>query len=111
MLQSLTAHCSLVVVSKVLVPPGTTSLDGWWYLIPDLGQHITFPTASSLTALADRLGWHVATDGVGLHVFSREPLGRLARVVLRDARLARLVARPLRRRDRAVSLAGQDAAL
>lgn len=110
-LAALTEHCSVVVVATVLVPPGTTSLQGWWYLIPDLGQHITFPTAGSLAALASRLGWQVATDGVGLHVFSRQPLGRLAGLVLRDVRWARVLARALRRRDGAVSLAAQDAAL
>lgn len=110
-LQELTRHAEVIVVSTVLVAPGTVDLTGWWYLIPDLGQHITFCTAASLEALAGRLGWHVSTDGVGLHVFSRRPLHRLSRLVVRDARTARLLARPLRRRDGAHSLAGVDAAL
>lgn len=110
-LQELIQHAEVIVVSTVLVAPGTVDLTGWWYLIPDLGQHITFCTAASLDALAERLGWHLRTDGVGLHVFSQRPLHRLSRLVLRDARTARLLARPLRKRDHAGSLAGEDASL
>jgi len=109
LLRSLSSHAEMVIVSTQLVPAGLTDLSRWWYLIPDLGQHITFYTRPSLVELAGRSGYRVATDGVGLHVFYRGRLARLARLVLRDARSAGMIARALRLRAGARSLSAVDA--
>lgn len=109
LLQSFSANARMVIVSTQLVPEGLSDLSDWWYLIPDLGQHITFYTPRALTELASRTGYQVSSDGAGIHVFHREPLERLSRLVLRDARTAGTIGRVLRRRDRAPSLSLVDA--
>jgi hypothetical protein len=109
LMERLAQHAELVIISTVLVPDPIEDITDWWYLIPDLGQHITFYTPAALHAIADRVGMHVVSDGLALHVFSRRPLGRLARWVVKDVRRARFVARALRVRDRAKPLTNADA--
>jgi hypothetical protein len=107
-LRTLAGHTELVVISTQLVPAGMTDLSGWPYLIPDLGQHVTFYTPAALQALGERTGFRSTTDGFGLHVLSKRPLSRRTRAVLRRPRLAPVIANALRRRDHAPSLALTD---
>lgn len=107
---SLSSHAELIVISTVLVPSGRTDLSDWWYLIPDLGQHITFYTVPALEAIARQTGYQLTTDGIGLHVFSKTKLRPLARLSVRSAKAAAVVAWALRRRDRPPSLIDADSA-
>lgn len=109
LMEALARHAEVIIISTVLVPDPIENIADWWYLIPDLGQHITFYTPAALEAIAERVGMHVVSDGFNLHVFSRKPLGRLARLVVKDVRLARFVARGLRKRDKARPLTEADA--
>ncbi len=108
LLRELRQRTGLVVIGTQLVPPGMTDLRDWWYLIPDLGQHITFLTRRGLDELAARTGFQVTSDGVGTHVLSARPLSRRARLLVREPRLAAAAARVLRRRAGARSLAAED---
>lgn len=110
LLRTLSQRAELVIISTVLVPDPVGDITDWWYLIPDLGQHITFYTPAALRAMAEQVGMHVVTNGLNLHVFSRQPLGRLGRQVVKDVRYARFVARALRVRDRAKPFTDADAA-
>lgn len=109
LIETLSRHAELIIVSTVLVPDPIEDITDWWYLIPDLGQHITFYTPAALTAIADRVGMQVVTNGLNLHVFSRRPLSRTSERVIKDVRYARFVARALRMRDRAKPLTDVDA--
>lgn len=109
LLRSLSPHAEMVIVSTQLVPAGLTDLSQWWYLIPELGQHVTFYTPRSLTEIGRRSEFRLASDGVGIHVFYRGRLNRLARLVLRDTRTAGVIARALRLRAGAKSLSALDA--
>jgi hypothetical protein len=109
-LADLATRSELIIASTVLVPPGLTDLGGWWYLLPDLGQHITFYTPASLREIADRIGFDVTSDGVSVHVLHRRRLSRPAALVMRDLRFAPPVARVLRRRDPLRTFGEQDAA-
>ena len=108
-MQKLSQHAEVIIISTVLVPDPIENIADWWYLIPDLGQHITFYTPAALAEIADRIGMEVVSNGLNLHVFSRRPLSRLSRMVVRDVRCARFVARVLRMRDRSKSLTEVDA--
>jgi hypothetical protein len=62
----------------------------WWYFGED-GQHVAFYTRRSLEILGGRHGWHLASNGADLHLFSREPVSdklldscRKSRVKLAD---------------------------
>jgi hypothetical protein len=109
LMQKLAPHAELIIISTVLVPDPIDDIADWWYLIPDLGQHITFYTPAALDAIAEQVGMHVVSDGLNLHVFSRRPLGRLAKFVVKDVRWARFVARALRIRDKAKPFTEADA--
>jgi hypothetical protein len=109
LMKTLSPRAELIIISTVLVPDPIDDITDWWYLIPDLGQHITFYTPAALAEIADQVGMHVVTNGVNLHVFSRRPLGWTARRVVKDVRFARFVARALRVRDRAKSFSDADA--
>lgn len=108
-MEKLAKHAQVVIISTVLVPDDIENIADWWYLIPDLGQHITFYTPAALAEIADRVGMHVVSNGLNLHVFSRRPLSRLSRLVVRDVRTARFVARALRLRQRSKSFTEADA--
>jgi hypothetical protein len=109
LLETLSRRAQLIIISTVLVPDATENIADWWYLIPDLGQHITFYTPAALAEMADHVGMNMVTDGLNLHVFSHQPLGWMARRVVKDVRFARFVARALRLRDRARSFTEVDA--
>ena len=109
-LDSLAAHGDLVLVSTILVPDGVDDLRDWWYVVPELGQHVTFYSARGLDELARACGYELTTDGVGLHVLHRTRLHPLARLVIRKPRTAPAIARILRTRDRSVSYHDADSA-
>lgn len=109
LMERLSRHAQLIIISTVLVPDPIDDITDWWYLIPDLGQHITFYTPAALAEIADHVGMHVVTNGTHLHVFSQKPLGWTARRVIKDVRYARYVARALRMRDRAKPFTEADA--
>jgi hypothetical protein len=104
----LAQHAQLVLVSTILVPPGLRNLRDWWYLLPDLGQHITFYSERSLREVGRRAGLELTTNHDGLHVLHRTPLSRMSRLVIRELRTSPTVGTLLRYRDRAVSLRARD---
>jgi hypothetical protein len=108
LIRSLSAHVDLIIVSTVLVPEGRTDLSDWWYLIPDLGQHVTFYTVPALEAIATSCGYRLTTDSMGLHVLSKSRLRPLARLAVRKQRAAQFIAWLLHRRDRPASLVEAD---
>lgn len=109
LMETLSRHAQLIIISTVLVPDPIENIADWWYLIPDLGQHITFYTPAALVEIADQIGMNMVTNGVNLHVFSHRALGWTARRVVKDGRIARFVARALRGRDRAQPFTDVDA--
>lgn len=60
----------------------------WWYLCPEMGQHVFFYSRRALRQVADRFGYTYFERGT-FHVFSRTEIGVFRRAVLRCA-LSRL---------------------
>lgn len=61
-----------LLFSTVLVPSmKIRSVQDWWYFTPETGQHVSFYTVESLQHLARQNRWHFYTDGISLHLFSR----------------------------------------
>ena len=54
----------------------------WWYYMPESGQHITFATSSGLDKLSKILGFRCYSTIGSLHIFSRNKLRLLTRVML-----------------------------
>jgi hypothetical protein len=71
-IKKLSAITSCLVFSTQLVPEPAPKLENWWYYGLEHGQHIAFYTRESLEVLAKQFGYEFATDGAGLHVFSRK---------------------------------------
>jgi hypothetical protein len=109
-LQRLSAHAGLVVISTMLVPDGMQDLSDWWYLLPDLGQHISFYTEPALREIGAQAGYEISSNHRTVHVFHRDPLSALTRMVLRDIRISPAIGTVLRFRDRSGSLRDADGA-
>jgi len=92
-LRRMLAQAPLVLLSTELVPCGGSPEPDWWYLGPEHGQHIGFFRTRTLSWMADRLGYHHASDGVSLHLFAREPIPWHWIALSRQTRLAPWVAR------------------
>jgi hypothetical protein len=101
-------HIDLLLITTELVPDPLP--DDWPYLIPDLGQHVTFYSPRALSELARRYGYALHSDGFGVHLMYRGRLPRTARLALRKHRLAALSAAGLRQLQGGRTLRDQDAA-
>jgi 2-polyprenyl-3-methyl-5-hydroxy-6-metoxy-1,4-benzoquinol methylase len=61
-------------VTTVLQPEQLSSIDDWWYFIPETGQHISLYTIKALEYIAKELGMHLVSNGINMHVFTKEKL-------------------------------------
>lgn len=105
------SHAEYVLATTVLRPPPPASVQDWWYLAPDTGQHITFYTPDSLRELGRRFGLSYTGNGRSVHLFHRRRLHRTTRAVMREPRLCLPVALALRGLHHGRSLAASDGAL
>lgn len=51
-----------------------TDVNDWWYFIPETGQHISFYNEASLKYMANKLGYHFYTNGINVHLFTKNGL-------------------------------------
>jgi hypothetical protein len=107
----LAEHADVLLVSTVLVPPGMTNIRDWWYLLPHVGQHITFYAESSMRELAESVGMRLTTNHDALHVMHRRPLHGLSKLVVREMRLSPTVGIALRPWSKIRGVRASDAAL
>lgn len=92
-LDAMLRDAPVVLLSTDLVTSLETPPADWWYYGPEHGQHIGFFRPATLTWMAQKVGCHHATDGLSLHLFSRTPIPRRWRLMVRLQRLAGLAAR------------------
>jgi hypothetical protein len=79
-----------VLFSTELVPSGSISnLETWWYLGLAHGQHVSFYTGNSLSALASSVGCHYFPLDANLHFITR--LGDIQERLDRDPDMRDLV--------------------
>jgi hypothetical protein len=110
-LQQLAALAPTLVIGTELLPPVRNRPGEWWYYAPEGGQHISFFSSRALQIAAEKLGMRLASNGRGVHVFSRERISpALVRTIAhrRGLVLARAWAKIVHRRRR--SLTHSDAA-
>jgi hypothetical protein len=88
-----------ILLSTLLVPPGVTKAEDWWYFTPQYGRHVSFFTPEALREIGRRLNLDVASDGVDTHLFSQKPVSdRTLRFFARRRLPQALARRWLRRR-------------
>ncbi len=61
-----------ILFSTELQPIPHPTPETWWYILPEIGQHISLFSRGSLEALAKRMGLHLQTNGKNLHLLSRQ---------------------------------------
>jgi hypothetical protein len=89
-LRELSLQSSLIFVST-LAQPSHGITPEWWYLLPDTGQHIFFPSAKSFDIIAKQLGWRYYGNGKNLHVLSAQRLNMFQKLVIKNQVLSWLV--------------------
>jgi hypothetical protein len=66
-----------IFFSTELVPQRPIkSVEDWWYLIPETGQHISLYTKDALSYLAKQFGCNYYSDGATMHLFTKTPLAQ-----------------------------------
>lgn len=95
-LAELSHIADVIVVSTYLLPSPAPSPGEWWYYATDTGQHISFPSPEGLQTVAAAIGMRCWTRDP-IHIFSRSPLPRLARLVALNGRLSEILAGLTRR--------------
>lgn len=63
-----------IIFSTVLLPDNIADFNNWWYVSPETGQHIAFYSLKSLQHIANQFKSHLYSNGVNLHVFSKNKL-------------------------------------
>ncbi len=86
----LSEQTNLIFISTLCIPGGGMNTD-WWYLLADTGQHINFPTKSSLEILAKKIGWTLTSNGSNLHLLSRYSPSKNQRFVVRYQKISWLL--------------------
>jgi hypothetical protein len=51
-----------------------TSIEDWWYFIPETGQHLSLYTTDALSSLATQFDCSFYSDGLTMHLFTKSPL-------------------------------------
>ena len=63
-----------ILFSTELQPIPNPTPDTWWYILPEIGQHISLFSKKSLETLAEQKGLHLSTNGKNLHLLSRKKI-------------------------------------
>lgn len=86
-LRNLSTQSSLIFISTLTIP-SEGIVPNWWYLLPDTGQHIFFPSSESFEIIAEQLGWRYFGNEKNLHVLSAEPLNFVQKMVVKNQKFS-----------------------
>lgn len=74
-IQKMFSYSNNILFSTNLQPSiSLASVDDWWYFTPDTGQHISFYNLKSLEILAEQFQCYFYSNGLNLHIFSKQKL-------------------------------------
>ncbi|MGD1086620.1 MAG: methyltransferase domain-containing protein, partial [Verrucomicrobiota bacterium] len=76
-IQTMLRHSNNILFSTILQPATRPNPNEWWYYGLDHGQHVSFYTLASLSAIARRFNLHLSSDGCGFHLLSKKPVSPL----------------------------------
>jgi hypothetical protein len=91
------AYSDNLLFTTELQPESVKSVNDWWYLIPETGQHVSLYNQASLKYIADKLGYNFYTDGISLHLFSKKKFRKNPVVFERDPFLLRKAKKLIRK--------------
>ena len=82
-LRELTSQSSLMFISTLVVPKEGIE-PTWWYLLPDTGQHVFFPSTEFFKIIAKEIGWRYCGNRKNLHVLSAGRLNVFQKLVIKN---------------------------
>ena len=106
-ISELSKQTDLIFISTLCIP-GKTIKPDWWYLLPDTGQHINFPTKLSLEKLASSIGWNLTSSGTNIHLLSKSKPKLFQILAIKYQKLAWIVGYSLYPFLRSRSLSKED---
>lgn len=71
-LEKMLQYSDNILFSTELQPMPNPTPETWWYMVPEVGQHISLFSKASLLALAKRMGLHLLSNGKNLHLLSKQ---------------------------------------
>ncbi len=99
-------YSSNILFSTVLQPHNALTPDNWWYISPEIGQHIALYHINSLKAIAKLKGLYFYTNGKNLHLFTRQKINGCWFKLLANKKVANLLFSLFRKQSK--SLTPQD---
>lgn len=87
-----------LLFSTLLAPTRHPSPD-WWYFALAGGQHVSFYSAKTLRAIAERFGLSLYSNGSSIHLLTKKRLRRAAFRLLTSSRLSTLFSPLIHRRS------------
>lgn len=98
-----------ILFTTELPPTRLKTVDDWWYLAPEHGQHVAIYSVPALEYIAKKFGLHLNTDGAALHLLSQKSIpDRMFKIIARDRRAAQVMRRFGRRKLQKGSLLMDD---
>jgi hypothetical protein len=98
-IQEMLGYSYNLLFTTELQPGELKSVNDWWYFIPETGQHVSLYNEASLKYLADKLGYNFYTDGVSLHLFTKQTFASNPLVFGRDPFLIRKAKKLVRKAE------------
>lgn len=81
-MDELLSYSDNIIFSTQLQPDDATAITDWWYISPEIGQHVAIYHKKTLEHIAEQKGLFLLSNNKNFHVFSRKkinaPLFRLA---------------------------------
>jgi hypothetical protein len=77
--------------STELLPQKKEDIQNWWYISPEIGQHISFYSRESLALLAKSYGFYYHTDGKFFHFFTKKKINPALFNMLTQRRVSKLL--------------------
>ena len=72
-IERLTHSSDSILFSTELCPDQSfKSSNDWWYFVPEIGQHVSFHTKSSLEYVGRKLGFNLYTNNENLHLLTKQ---------------------------------------
>jgi Methyltransferase domain len=73
-LEKMLQYSDNILFSTELQPHAHPTPASWWYILPEIGQHISLFSRRSLEVLAERYSLHFYTNGKNLHLLTRKKI-------------------------------------
>lgn len=92
---------SLLFTTTLQPKSELSSINDWWYFIPETGQHVALYNEASLNYIAKKLGYQFYTNGIDWHLFTKKIFNKNPFVTERESFLVRKARKFLRKHDAA----------